>query len=50
MKNCLEEDDETEPLAIALALINEPEVFCLDAPTAHLDKNALILLNKSSLA
>ena len=37
-------------LAIAPALAIEPEVFGLDAPTAHLDKNALILLNKSTLA
>jgi ABC-type branched-subunit amino acid transport system ATPase component len=38
MKNCLEEDDETEPLDIAPALVIEPEVFCLDAPTPTLTK------------
>jgi energy-coupling factor transporter ATP-binding protein EcfA2 len=36
-------------LSIPTALAIEAEICCLDAPTAHLDKNALILLNKSSL-
>ena len=33
----LEEDGETKRLGIARALVIEPEVFCLDEPTANLD-------------
>ncbi len=40
----LEEDGETKRLGIARALVIEPEVFCLDEPTANLDpKNAEII-------
>jgi len=34
----LEEDGETKRLGIARALVIEPEVFCLDEPTANLDQ------------
>jgi ABC-type histidine transport system ATPase subunit len=46
----LEEDGETKRFGTARALVIEPEVFCLDGPTAALAKKLLILLNKSSLA
>ena len=46
----LEKDGETKRLGIARALVIEPEVFCLDEPTANLDQRMLKLLNKSSLA
>jgi len=40
----LEEDGETRRLDIARAQVIEPEVFCLDEPTANLDpKNSDII-------